>query len=285
MSSALLVSMLVVFAVVCLGRVVVLLERRSGVAQRAMIPTVVGIRAGRAPLGFRDRVAALRRWSVPIGASIGLIGGAAVAGLPGAAAGAGGGLALAVGLRRRREMAARAALEDQLADAVSTITASLRAGLSLTQSLAYAAHESPIPLGPTLRDVVRRCELGEPFGASLAEWSAKCGGRDARLLVGVLGMHRRSGGDLPSVLERLASTLRARRAAQQELRSLTAQARLSGTILGFLPLGFFGFLAVTARDDLAVTLAAPAGRAAIGLGFVLEAAAFVWIRRLLRVTA
>ncbi|MEX2100950.1 MAG: type II secretion system F family protein, partial [Actinomycetota bacterium] len=109
------------------------------------------------------------------------------------------------------------------------------------------------------------------------------GGGDARLVVGVLGMHRRSGGDLPGVLDRLAATLRDRRAAARELRSLTAQARMSGAILGLLPIGFFGFLALTAPDDLSVALAAPAGRAAIAVGFVLQGAAFVWIRRLLRV--
>ena len=284
MPFASMVSILVVLATAFAGRALVLLDR-GAVETRAIHVAPSSRREHRLHRTTRDRVAGLARWSVPIAGSVGLLGGAAIAGLPGAAAGAGGGLALAAGLRRRREVTDRAALEDQLADAVSTITSSLRAGLSLSQALAYAADESAAPLGPTLHDVVRRCEMGEPLGDALADWSRSNGGRDARLLVGVLGMHRRSGGDLPSVLDRLASTLRSRRTAQQELRSLTAQARLSGTILGFLPLGFFGFLAVTARDDLATTLAAPAGRAAIAVGLALEAAAFIWIRRLLRVSA
>jgi tight adherence protein B len=103
-------------------------------------------------------------------------------------------------------------------------------------------------------------------------------------MAAVLQMHRRSGGDLPSVLDGLASTLRDRRAGHRELRSLTAQARLSGAILGLLPIGFFAFLGVTAPDDLSAAFAAPGGRAAIVVGFTLQACAFVWIRRLLRVT-
>jgi tight adherence protein B len=99
----------------------------------------------------------------------------------------------------------------------------------------------------------------------------------------VLRLHRRTGGALAATLEELASTLRARRSAARELRSLTAQSRLSANVLGLLPLGFFAFLSVVARDDMVAAIATPAGALAILLGLVLQAAAYVWIRRLLRI--
>jgi Flp pilus assembly protein TadB len=68
------------------------------------------------------------------------------------------------------------------------------------------------------------------------------------------------------------------------VRALTAQARLSGGILGALPVAFFLFLLVTSRDDVRAAFHSSAGLAAVLLGLVLEGAAFVWIRRLLRVT-
>jgi len=103
-------------------------------------------------------------------------------------------------------------------------------------------------------------------------------------VVGVLQLHHRTGGDLPRVLDQLSQTLRDRRAATAEVRSLTAQARLSGAILGLLPVGFFLFLSVTSRDDIAAAYHSSAGATAIVAGLVLDAVAFVWIRRLLRVT-
>jgi tight adherence protein B len=84
-------------------------------------------------------------------------------------------------------------------------------------------------------------------------------------------------------LENLAGTLRDRRASSRELESLTAQARLSATILGLLPIGFFLFLSVIARRDLEAAYETPAGVAAIAVGFALQGAAYVWIRHLLRV--
>jgi tight adherence protein B len=81
----------------------------------------------------------------------------------------------------------------------------------------------------------------------------------------------------------VSDTLRERRAAVGEVRALTAQARLSGTILGVLPFGFFAFLWITSRDEIEGALRSPAGIAAIGLGLVLEGFAFLWIRHLLEV--
>jgi tight adherence protein B len=103
------------------------------------------------------------------------------------------------------------------------------------------------------------------------------------LIVGVLDLHRRSGGDLPTVLDSLAGTLRERRAAFRDVRALTAQARLSGVILGMLPIGFFGFLLLTSRREMLQAIGTPFGGAALGIGLGLELLAFLWIRYLLEV--
>ena len=75
------------------------------------------------------------------------------------------------------------------------------------------------------------------------------------------------GGELPAVLDQVAATLRERSAAAREVRALTAQARLSGAILGLLPIGFFLFLWVTSRDDIEAAFHSPAGSPPIALGF------------------
>jgi tight adherence protein B len=84
-------------------------------------------------------------------------------------------------------------------------------------------------------------------------------------------------------LDGLVGTLRSRRDGARELGSLTAQARLSAAILGLLPFGFFLFLSVVARRDVEAAYQSPVGASAIGIGIALQGAAFLWIRRLLRV--
>jgi tight adherence protein B len=130
---------------------------------------------------------------------------------------------------------------------------------------------------------VGRIEVGMPVADALFGWAEDLDSEDARLIAGVLDLHRQSGGDLPSVLDGLVATLRERRAAHREVRALTAQARLSGLILGMLPVGFFGFLLLTSRREMVDAIATPLGRTAVATGLVLEALAFLWIRRLLEV--
>lgn len=185
-------------------------------------------------------------------------------------------------LRRMRASVRRRAGE-QLADAVGAMSAGLRAGLSLAQSFAYARDEADEPLRSALASLVDKIDVGTPVGEALSDWADAQGSDDAVLIVGVLDLHRRSGGDLPTVLDSLARTLRERRAAHRDVRALTAQARLSGVILGMLPIGFFGFLLLTSRREMLDAIATPLGKTTLGLGLGLEILAFLWIRHLLEV--
>ena len=185
--------------------------------------------------------------------------------------------------RRRMRASVRRRAGEQLADAVGAMSAGLRAGLSLAQSFAYARDESDEPLRSALASLVDKIDVGTPVGEALSDWADAQGSDDAVLIVGVLDLHRRSGGDLPIVLDGLAGTLRERRAAHRDVRALTAQARLSGVILGTLPIGFFGFLLLTSRREMLDAIATPLGKTTLGLGLGLEILAFPWIRHLLEV--
>ena len=181
--------------------------------------------------------------------------------------------------RRRREIAT----QERLAEAVSLVASAMRSGRSLHQAIELAANDLDPLLGSTFRRLADRTGLGDPMDESIDVWARDVGGPDARLVAGVLKLHRRTGGSLAASLENLADTLRDRRASARELGSLTAQARLSATILGLLPIGFFLFLSVIARRDLEAAYERPTGVVAIVFGFALQGAAYVWIRHLLRV--
>lgn len=188
-------------------------------------------------------------------------------------------------IRRRREARSSRQVDEQLADGIAGIAAGMRAGLSLSQAVAFAAKEVEPPLADALAQVVDRESMGMSLSDSLDEWAHSMDGPDFRLAASVLQLHRRTGGDLPMVLDRVAQTLSDRRAAAREARSLTAQARLSGAILGFLPIGFFVFLSVLSPSDMSAAFRSSAGLAAIASGLTMQGAAFLWIRSLLKVEA
>jgi tight adherence protein B len=208
--------------------------------------------------------------------------GLAIAGPAGAVAGLAAGVWFPGSRRKRRLSRHAAVVESQLADAMDGIAAALRAGMSPSQAIAFACEEGEPPLADRLRAVVRRESLGMPLDESLELLADEEPGDDIRLAVAVLQLQHRVGGDAPAVLDDAVRTLRQRVGAAAELRSLTAQARLSGTILGLLPIGFFLFMSVVSRSEVSDALSSPIGLAAVVFGLVLDGLAFVWIRHLLR---
>jgi tight adherence protein B len=214
-------------------------------------------------------------------AALGTALGAMLAGPAGAVAGLAAGLWMPRWFVRRRVAKRDALIEQQLADAMDGIAAALRAGMSPSQAIAFACEEGEAPLADDLRAVIGREALGMPLDDSLELLTREEGSDDIRLAVAVLQLQHRVGGDAPAVLDDAVRTLRQRVAAAAELRSLTAQARLSGTILGLLPVGFFLFMSVVSRSEVSGAISSPVGLAAIALGLLLDGVAFLWIRHLL----
>lgn len=184
--------------------------------------------------------------------------------------------------RRRRPAKRVDVVQGQLADAASALAAACRAGLSVPQAIGVAADQTADPVGASMREIAERTDLGSSLDDALDRWTVVIPMPDVRLVAAVLRLHRRTGGALPDALDRLARTLRERRSIVREARSLTAQARLSGAILGLLPVGFFVFLVITSRGDMVDALSSAMGRTSIAVGLILEGVAFLWIRQLLR---
>jgi tight adherence protein B len=209
--------------------------------------------------------------------------GLVVAGPVGIATGAVSGWAVPRLHERRRRRRTEEKLEGQLAEVVETVAAAVRSGLSIAQAVEFCASEAEAPIEPLLRRLVAERSVGDPVERALEAFADALGSDDGRLFVLILAIHQRSGGNVAGALEEVASTIRHRVAVRRELRALTAQGRVSGSILGGLPIGFFLVLATTARGELAPIYRSAAGIAMLGVGLVLEALAYVWIRRLLRV--
>jgi tight adherence protein B len=194
------------------------------------------------------------------------------------------GPSFAIGRRLRRRATSRratAALAEQLVDAVGALASAVRAGRSTPQAIGSAADEVGEPLATSLRDLEAALGSGEPFDGAVRDWVVAIGTDDAALAGATLSLHHRMGGDLAAGLDRVATMLRERAGVAAEIRSMTAQARLSGLIVGSLPIAFLGVLWLVSRDDVVRGLSHPAGQAAVIVGLVLEAGAFLWIRRLL----
>ena len=185
-------------------------------------------------------------------------------------------------IKRKRAAAVSPILvEERFADAVGALAAAVRSGASLTQAIRYAASEAGSPIRDDLAGVVEQLDTGIALDEALRSWSTMRPNANVELVVGALELHRRSGGDLPAVLDQVVGAIRDRVSISREVRSLTAQARMSAWILGLLPVGFFAFLWLTSRRDSEGAMSTPIGIACVLLGLLLELGAFAWIRKLL----
>jgi tight adherence protein B len=223
-----------------------------------------------------------------LGAGIGLLGAAAglqLVGLLGIAAGVAVGATLPHLLRARQIRKREVELERQLADVAESTAMAVRSGYSIAQALAFAAEEATAPMSGILLRFIQEKDLGTPFEDALRQFADDLGTSDARLFALIVSIHARSGGNLAVALDEVAGTIRHRIAVRRELRALSAQGRISGSILGALPIAFFLVLAATSHSELAPVYRSPVGIAMITSGLLMEGLAFVWIRRLLRVEA
>jgi tight adherence protein B len=180
--------------------------------------------------------------------------------------------------RRRSE-----ALERQLGELSETMSLALRSGLSVAQAMEFAASEARAPMSEILETFVDERRLGVPFDRALDHLAGSLGTEDARLFGLVVGLHARSGGDLAGALEDVTEAIRHRIAVRTELRALSTQGRVSGAIMGSLPIAFFVVLATTSRRQLGPVYRSAPGIAMLAAGLSMEALAYLWIRHLLRI--
>jgi tight adherence protein B len=199
-----------------------------------------------------------------------------------------GGLAAAIAVRawrRRKAIPDARALDQQVGELAEAISSAVRGGLSIAQAVEFAAAEAGPPLTEAADEFLSARDVGVPFQAALQRLAEQVATDEALLLALVLGVHHRSGGNVAGALDEVARTIRHRLRLRAELRALTAQGRISGLVLGVLPVGFFVVLAVTSRGELRPVLGSAPGAIMLLAGFLLEGLAFLWIRRLMRVDA
>jgi tight adherence protein B len=96
---------------------------------------------------------------------------------------------------------------------------------------------------------------------------------------------RPTGGDVSRTLTSLAARARERGQLESELRALTAQGRLSGTVVSLAPVAFLALMAASSRKEAQALYGTRAGTAVLGIGALLDVAGLLWIRRIAGVRA
>jgi tight adherence protein B len=130
----------------------------------------------------------------------------------------------------------------QLPDGLTMMSGAMRAGAGLQGALELVVKESPAPLSQEFSILLREQRLGLPLEESLQGLGQRLKLEDINLFVSALTIAKEVGGNLSEVLERLASTLRAKAVMEGKIKALTSQGKLQGIIVGLLPVFLGGVL-------------------------------------------
>jgi tight adherence protein B len=127
------------------------------------------------------------------------------------------------------------AFNNALPDAIDLIARSLRAGHAMGSAIEMVAEQAQPPLGFEFFQVFQQQRLGLQFRDALLEMGGRVPSRDLQFLITAILVQKETGGDLTEILDRAAHVIRERVRIEGEVRTRTAQGRLTGWILGLLP--------------------------------------------------
>src|SRR5690606_32429750 len=128
------------------------------------------------------------------------------------------------------------AFENQLSDTLNLWVNALRSGYSVLQGMEAIATELPPPISREFERVVQEVRLGLSLEQALANLVRRMPSEDLDLIVTAINIQREVGGNLAEILDIISHTIRERVRMKGEIRTLTSQGRLTGWVIGLLPL-------------------------------------------------
>ena len=171
----------------------------------------------------------------------------------------------------RRKSGRLGAFNKQLPDTITLLANGLRAGSSFLQAVELVVRESRPPVSTEFSRVIREVNLGLPFEQAMENMVRRVRSDDLELMATAINIQHTVGGNLAEILDSIAFTIRERIRIKGEIRTLTAQQRLSGYVVGFLPIALAGFLFVAAPNFMAPMFDKPPEALGLPLGVVILA--------------
>ncbi|MFW6068379.1 MAG: type II secretion system F family protein [Chloroflexota bacterium] len=129
------------------------------------------------------------------------------------------------------------AFEGQLSDTLNLWVNALRSGYSVLQGMEAIATELPPPVSREFERVVQEVRLGLSLDQALGNMLRRMPSEDLDLIITAVNIQREVGGNLAEILDIISYTIRERVRIKGEIRTLTAQGRLTGWIISLLPIG------------------------------------------------
>jgi tight adherence protein B len=123
----------------------------------------------------------------------------------------------------------------QLSEALVIMGNSIKGGFTFAQSMESVAEDMHPPISSEFAKVLREIHYGVSQEEALNHMVERSQNQDLELLVSAVITSSQVGSNLTEILDTISETIRDRIKIKQEINTLTAQGRISGIIIGSLP--------------------------------------------------
>lgn len=127
-------------------------------------------------------------------------------------------------------------VNEGLPDMIDLMARALRAGHSMSSAIEVIAEQATEPLASEFQQVAQQQKFGVPFRDAVIQLTDRIPSKDLNFLITAILVQKETGGDLTEILDRTVAVIRDRMRIEGEIKTYTAQGRLTGWILGALPI-------------------------------------------------
>lgn len=174
-------------------------------------------------------------------------------------------------------------LNQQLGDSLIIMANALRAGFGFQQAMDTVRRELPPPISTEFAWTLREMNLGFGLEEALGNLSKRVKSDDLDMVITGIIIQRQVGGNLAEILENISETIRDRAKLKKEIKVLTAQGRLSGIIIGLLPVILIGAMLVINPTYFNTFLYDPRGMFMLGAGIFFEFIGLMVIKKIVSI--
>ena len=171
-------------------------------------------------------------------------------------------------------------IETQLADAVDMVKRSLRAGTPLVSTFRLVSTNMNEPIAREFGITAADLSYGSDPRIAMLAMLERVPSVTLRGFVTAILVQRETGGNLAEALDHISAVIRQRSRFEKKLRTLSAEGRLSATILIAIPFALAGALFITTPTYLARLLDDPRGPTLLAGAGILMVIGVIWIRRI-----
>lgn len=171
----------------------------------------------------------------------------------------------------------------QLSDAMTVICNALRAGQSFQTALKNVAEEMEEPISREFMRVYRETQFGMPLETSLQRLVRRTKNKDLDLMCSAVIIQRQIGGNLAVILENITDTINQRIRLRGEIKAMTSAGRLSGYIIGALPVFIIVLLIFINPGYVDMFFTTKTGRIMMIVSVVLEGIGFAIVNKIVNI--